>query len=90
MDILKELSPILQLIISLGSLFALYLKLNNSDIKQESRITELEKRFERKDKYDDELRNDVKKLMQDVTKITTNLEILISHEKETRRNNPNP
>lgn len=76
-NILTELSPIFQLILSLGSLFGVYLTINNKQIKQESKLNELEERFNRKDKYDDDLKLDVKKLINDVTVLNTNFSIFL-------------
>lgn len=76
MDILKELSPVLQLVLTLCSIFGVYLSVNNRQIRHDAKLSELELRFNRKDDYDKELKNDVKKLVDEVGKITVSLEFL--------------
>jgi hypothetical protein len=82
MDILNSLSPVLNLVVSAGSAFGLYLSLNNRIIKSESKTTELETRLNRRDTYDEKLREKVDAIQTTLTEIATIVRQL-KHESET-------
>lgn len=70
MDI-TTISPIVNLIFSASSCIGFYVAQNNKLIKAEAKINELESRFNRKDKYDDELKKKVDDIQHLLTEVAT-------------------
>ncbi len=71
MEILTNVSPILNIFTFLGSLAGVFFSLNNKLIKQESKVEELENRFNRKDSYDEKLKEKVDNINDTLTEVAT-------------------
>ncbi len=70
MDI-TSFSPLLNIAVSLCSVIGLYIAQNNRIIKAEAKLSELESRLNRKDKYDDDLKKKVDDIQHIVTEVAT-------------------
>lgn len=71
MELINQIPSVIQIVTFLGSVFGVFVTINNKQIKTDAKVLELETRFNRKDNYDEKLKEKVDNINDTLTELYT-------------------